>query len=55
MKKIIGKFARNEDGASAIEYATAASIIALGILATLQQLPPAINAVFASIAAILSN
>lgn len=55
MKKTIARFVENEDGASAIEYATAASIVGLGILATLQQLPPAMNAVFASVVAILSN
>lgn len=49
------RFKRDEDGATAIEYALIASIVGLGIVSGLQLLPPALNALFASIVTILAN
>ncbi|MBU2583230.1 MAG: Flp family type IVb pilin [Alphaproteobacteria bacterium] len=43
-------FSKNEDGATAIEYAFIASIVGVGIISGLQLLPPALNAVFAEVA-----
>lgn len=54
MKKLFA-FSREDDGATAIEYAMIASIVALGILSGLRLLPPALNAVFASVGTVLSN
>lgn len=55
LKKKLARFAANDDGATAIEYAMIASVVALGIFASLQTLPPALSAVFASVVAILGN
>ncbi len=51
----LGKFSRDEDGATAIEYALIASVVGLGIISGLQLLPPALNAIFGSVVAILAN
>lgn len=54
MKKFLA-FKKEEDGATAIEYALIASIVGLGIVSGLQLLPPALNALFASVGTVLSN
>lgn len=54
MKKFI-EFAKDEDGATAIEYGLITSIVALGIVSGLQLLPPALNGLFMSLGATLSN
>lgn len=46
-----GPFARNEDGATAIEYGLIAAILALGIVPGLSLLAPALNALFTSLLA----
>ena len=48
-------FKKQEDGATAIEYALIASIVGLGIVSGLQMLPPALNALFTSIGPYLNN
>ena len=54
MKKFLA-FKKDEEGATAIEYALIASIVGLGIISGLQQLPPALNAVFTSVGTVLTN
>lgn len=46
MRKLLGKFCEDDQGATAIEYALIASIIAIGIIASLRQLTPEINDTF---------
>ncbi|CAN5415026.1 hypothetical protein BH11PSE4_BH11PSE4_25380 [soil metagenome] len=47
--KSISKFARDESGATAIEYALIASGIALAIVVTVQGIGPQLNAKFSSV------
>jgi len=54
MKKLLA-FKKQEEGATAIEYALIASIVGLGIVSGLQMLPPALNALFTSIGPFLNN
>ena len=49
MKAAILNFLRDEEGASAIEYALIAGIIAVGILGTLKPVREAINTLFTNI------
>lgn len=51
MIRVLKNFMADESGATAIEYALIASIVGLGIIGGLTQLPPALNAVFTSFSA----
>jgi pilus assembly protein Flp/PilA len=46
MRAIAARFAKDEAGATAIEYALMAGIIALGIVASVSALPTGLNAIF---------
>lgn len=54
MKRILTYF-RDEGGATAIEYALVASVIALGIFSTQAQIAPGLNAIFNNVVTLLSN
>jgi pilus assembly protein Flp/PilA len=49
MKNTIQRFQHDESGSTAIEYGFIALIIGLGIVASLQTIPPALSAIFASV------
>ena len=49
MEGLFLSFVKNEDGATAIEYALIASILSIGIVGSLQALAPAISANFATV------
>lgn len=50
MKKLIVRFMREEEGATAIEYGLIASLIAVVIVAALLALGPQLRGVFQSVA-----
>ena len=52
---LLARFAADEEGATAVEYAVIGTVVGIGILASLQAFPPAISAVFASVVTILGN
>lgn len=54
MKSILA-FINDESGATAIEYALVASIIALGIFSTQTQIAPGLNSIFNDVVTLLSN
>lgn len=54
MQKIY-KFAEDEKGATAIEYALIASVVGLGIITGLTSLKSELNIFFASVVTALSN
>ena len=49
MKTIITRFAKEDEGATAIEYGLIASLIAVAIVAVLLTLGPQLKAVFQSV------
>jgi len=49
MTRLIAKFIREEEGATAIEYGLIASLIAVAIVAVLLTLGPQLKAVFQSV------
>ena len=53
--KTICKFAADESGATAIEYAIIASIVALGIVTSLTSLKDELNVVFGNVVTLLGN
>ncbi len=50
MFKLLAKIRKNQEGATAIEYALIASVLAVGIIAGLAPLKNALNSKFNSIA-----
>lgn len=54
MLKLIAKFRKDEEGATAIEYALIAAIIAIGIIASLGSVKSALNAKFTTISTAVS-
>ncbi len=46
MRSIVGRFAKDESGASAIEYAVIAGIIAIGIVVSVGAIRDSLNDVF---------
>jgi pilus assembly protein Flp/PilA len=55
MKSIIERFAKDESGATAIEYGLIAAIVGVGIIASLQLLRTRLQTTFASVNAAISN
>lgn len=55
MHKLLTKFAKEESGATAIEYALIAAVVGIGIIAALQSLKTQLNATFAQTASDLQN
>jgi pilus assembly protein Flp/PilA len=55
MKTILARFAQDESGATSIEYALMAGIIALGIIASVSALPSALNSFFNNVTTNLSR
>jgi pilus assembly protein Flp/PilA len=55
MTRLIQRFSADEEGATAIEYALIAVIVAVGIIASLQPIPGALSAIFEAVAAALSS
>lgn len=47
--KLIAKFIRNEDGATAIEYGLIAAFIGIAVLTSIGSLSPVIQSVFTTI------
>lgn len=54
MKKFVSAFAKNEGGATAIEYGMIAALIAVVIIGTLQVIGTSLNAKFTSISSQLN-
>ena len=50
---LLGKFIRNEDGATAIEYGLIAAGISVAIIAVVQSLGSSLNTTFTSVATAL--
>jgi pilus assembly protein Flp/PilA len=46
MKSVIARFARDETGATSVEYAVIAGVIALGIVASVGAIRDGLNAIF---------
>ncbi len=55
MQAVVIKFANDESGATAIEYALIASIVAAGIVVSLTNLKDALNTAFDLVTAGFSN
>jgi pilus assembly protein Flp/PilA len=53
MVQLIGRFCRNESGATAIEYGLIAAGIAVAIIATVQALGTQLNTTFSSVSTAL--
>jgi pilus assembly protein Flp/PilA len=49
VKQIMTRFWRNESGATAIEYGLIVGIIGVGIIATVQLIPEALDSTFTSV------
>jgi len=49
MRAAVQRFASDESGATAIEYALIALLIGLGIISSLQQLPNSLNALWSNV------
>lgn len=47
--KLIKKFVRNEDGATAIEYGLIAALIAVAVVGTMETLGSNLNSVFSNV------
>lgn len=52
---LLKRFADDEGGATAIEYALIMTIVALGIISNLQALPTSLNAIWSNVNSNLSN
>jgi pilus assembly protein Flp/PilA len=55
MSKILARFAKDESGATAIEYGLIAALIALAIIAGATALGNSLNAAFSGIAGKMNN
>jgi pilus assembly protein Flp/PilA len=55
MRAILARFAQDENGATSIEYALMAGIIALGIIVSVSALPTALNGFFNNVSTNLSR
>jgi pilus assembly protein Flp/PilA len=55
MKALRARFAEDEGGATSIEYALIAGVIALGIVASVSLLPTALNGFFGNVSTNLSR
>ena len=55
MTKFIARFAKDESGATAIEYALVATIIGVGIIAALGTFRTSLNTKFNSVGASVTN
>lgn len=55
MRAIVAHLANDESGATSIEYALMAGIIALGIIASVSALPSALNSFFNNVTTNLSR
>lgn len=53
-KFLLSRFAVDEDGATSVEYTVIIATIALGIIATLDDIAPALVAIFNNAAALLA-
>lgn len=53
-KYLIGRFVRDESGATSVEYTVMIAVIALGIITTLDDIGPAIVAILNNAAALLN-
>lgn len=51
MKKTIARFAADDSGATVIEYALIAALVAIGIISILQSVGVQLGAIFAAVAA----
>lgn len=51
MNQVVTRFLKNEDGASAIEYALVASLIAVAIIGSVSAIGTKLSALYADIAA----
>ncbi len=54
MKSLFSRFAKDESGATAIEYGLIAAIVGIGIIATLGQLRTGLSTTFNTVAGNLS-
>ena len=54
MKNVLMRFLGDEAGSTAIEYGFLALILGLGIVASLQTIPPALSAIFANVGTYLN-
>jgi len=55
MSNLIAKFARDESGATAIEYGLIAAIVAIGLIASLQGLKSNLSSTFSKVGTALVN
>ncbi len=55
MKNIFARFAKDESGATAIEYGLIAAVVGVGIIVGLTQLQVGLNALFAQVVAAMGN
>ncbi len=55
MKSLFSRFAKDESGATAIEYGLIAAIVGIGIIATLGQLRTGLSTTFNTVAGNLSS
>lgn len=55
MTELIARFAKNEDGATAIEYGLIAAVVGIGIISSLSTLRDGLNAVESNVNANLIN
>ena len=55
MKVFIFRFLRDEQGQDLVEYALIVAAIALGLIATVQQIGAALSTIYASISTALGN
>jgi len=55
MTHLVARFLKNEDGATAIEYALIAAIVGIGIIAALGPLTEAIKGAFTNISTALNE
>lgn len=55
MRAVVARFAQDESGATSIEYALMAGIIALGIIVSVSALPTSLNGFFNNVTTNLSR
>jgi pilus assembly protein Flp/PilA len=55
MKNLLKRFAKDESGATAIEYALIAAVIGIGVLVGFKELRDAINVKYAGVSTDLAN
>lgn len=48
-QQVLARFIRDEEGATAVEYGLIAIIVGVGIISSLKQIPPALDAIWTTV------